>query len=130
MHLGNINNNIYIFYVVPKVGYNILFTWKKTALSLLSSPRSMTLFKVEERPPNCEWFTVLEKNFPGFTIGAESPRDEIWKVHPKPYYFYMDDPPTLADVPNGASILCVWDKLHEDKKCTLIQCLLWLIFWL
>ena len=27
--------------------------WKKTALSFLSSPRSMSLFKTEERPPNC-----------------------------------------------------------------------------
>ena len=28
----------------------------------------------------------------------------------------MGEPPTLADVPNGAPILHVWDKLHEEQK--------------
>ena len=104
--VDNGGHNILIFYSTQQL------SWKKTALSLLSSPQSMTLFKVEERPPNCG----LKKNFPGFTIGAESPRDQMQEVCPKPCYFYMGDPPTLAYVKNGEPVVCVWNKLHEEQK--------------
>ena len=57
----------------------------------------------------------LRRTFQSLQL-EQNPRDEIWRMHPKPHYFYMGDPPTLADVQNGAPILCVWDKLHEEQK--------------
>ena len=108
--VDNEGHEVLVFYSTQHLA------WKKTTISLLSSPKSMILCKVETRPPDCGWSTVLEKNFWRFTIGAESQRDDIWEVLPKPCYFYMGDSPTLADVHNGAPILHVWDKLHKEQK--------------
>ena len=33
-----------------------------------------------------------------------------------PHYFYMGDPPSLIDVPNGSAILHAWNQLHEEQK--------------
>ena len=78
----NEGHEVLVFYSTQQLA------WKKTALSFLSSPKSMSLFKIEERPPNCGWLIVLEKNFPGFTMGADSKEDAL-VLHQKPCYFYM-----------------------------------------
>ena len=88
----NEGNEVLVFYLTQQLA------WKKTTLSFLSSPRSMSLFKIEERPPNCGWLSVLEKNFPGFTIGSDAKEDGQVLVL---CYFYMGDPPSPIDVPNG-----------------------------
>ena len=43
----NEGHEVLVFYSTQQLA------WKKTTLSFLSSPRSMSLFKIEERPPNC-----------------------------------------------------------------------------
>ena len=89
--------------------------WKKTALSFLPSARSMPLFKIEERPLNCGQLTVLEKNFPGFTIGSD-PKEYEQVLVPKPHHFYMGDSPSLIDVSNRSTILHTWNLLHKEQK--------------
>ena len=96
----NEGQEVLVFYSTQQLA------WKKTALSFLSSPKSMSWFKIEERPPNCGWLTVLEKNFPRFTIGAES-KEDGQVLHPKPFYLHMNDPPPLFDVKYGLAILHV-----------------------
>ena len=53
------------------------------------------------------------QNFPGFTIGSDAKEDGQVLV---PCYFYMGDPPSLIDVPNGSAILHTWNQLHEEQK--------------
>ena len=43
----NEGHEVLVFYLTQQLA------WKKTALSFLLSPRSMSLFKIEGRPPNC-----------------------------------------------------------------------------
>ena len=59
----NEGHEVLVFYLTQQLA------WEKTALSFLSSPRSMSLFKIEERPPIVDNFQYWRRTFQGLQLG-------------------------------------------------------------